>query len=241
MNSFYDVTSGGMDLSSLKNRLTSVYKRRLGELPKDEEKIIGSLPVALIYGRPECPAMKNEIIPALKYLNARSGNLFEIALMGYNHKGNCGTDTDTPEGWAEVLYDAEHFSNSVKDLETSTTWKYSGQTDFVFVMSSLHMEMWNNQFIAPEVKLDFSLSVSLCLETAISNKLIPSASWLLEEVTRAADPGLPHGVVDAVSQALVARSAKAGFVKWIAGLLKIDTDSLRNVGSGIAIDVRRKS
>lgn len=240
MVEFYGVVRGGgsMDMSGLGQRLLDVYKKRLGELPRDKEQILGNLPIVLIYGRPESPAMKSEIMPGLQYLHARSGELFEIALMGYEHRSQYLGDLEELENPAAALYEPQVFASAVRDLETKTTWSYSGQTDFIFVMSSLHMERKYNS-IMPEVKFDFSSSVSLCLEISIANKLIPSASWLLEEVTRATDPSERANPVSAVSSALAIRNAKAGFLKWIASLLKIDADALRNVGSSVAVDVRR--
>jgi hypothetical protein len=68
--------------------------------------------------------------------------------------------------------------------------------------------------------------------------MIPSAAYLFEQITRASASQLDKDAVGQVSIELAMRSAKGGFIKWIAAFLKIDSDALSNIGSSLAIDLR---
>jgi hypothetical protein len=157
------VRPGAMALTDVESRLIKVYDRLVGNFPTDREQRLASLPIVLIYGKPESPVMKSDILPGMDYYNHRSGELFEVFVMGYKQKDDFETDNPTTENWANVLYEPRGFSEAISDVERNTSWRYSGQTDLIFMISHLDMEMWNNSSMISNVKLDLSSSICLCL------------------------------------------------------------------------------
>jgi hypothetical protein len=236
---FYGVTATALGLFGIRNKLDTVFKKRLGSLPTHEGQRLASVPIAIIFARPDSPAFKADLFPSLEYYHHRSSKLIELFVIGYLPKSYSQGDDISANEWSDLLFDAEKFAESIGEIENETTWRYSGQTDIIVAMAHLNMRKYPNGALMAQSEIDFSQAVCLCVERAVADKLIPSGSAFLENVIRASRQSDVDDVVASLSRGLAIRGGKAGLIKWIAAWMKIDADALKNVCSSIAIDLRR--
>lgn len=231
MTGFYDVSRGCMSLDDVRRRLVRAFERALGSLKElPEGRGLATMATVLIYGPPDAPMMKSDILPRLNYYHHRSSNAVEIFTIAYNERG--GDNDPMP------LFDDEGFANAIAELERATKWKYSGQTDMLFLASTLDMVRRPTGSILPSVRFVFEEVVCLCLERVVADKAISSGAGLIEEIIRASSHRSKGEFVSEVATALAAQNAKKGLINWVAGLLKLDAVALQNVGTVLANDLR---
>jgi hypothetical protein len=233
MAEFFGVNHNCMDLDDVRRRLLRKYKKIFGDLSNlPDGPVAAKMAVALIYGQPTAPAMAKDLLPRLNYIHHRSADALEIFTIGYLERG--AEDDPMP------LFDDSAFVRAVEELERETDWRYSGETDLIFLASSLKITRDEHGDIMPEIALEFDHVVCLCLEKAIAQKTVSSGAGLIEDIVRASANGNKLHFVMELSGVLAARHAKTGFVKWLAGLVKIDADALRNYSSSMTADLRGK-
>lgn len=206
MTAFYGVSRGCMGLEDVRRRLGTQFSRTLGNLKElHEGHRLAMMPTVLIYGPPNSPAMKNDVLPRLDYYHHRSSSAVEIFTIGYNERGN--DDDPMP------LFDDESFASAIREIEEKTSWRYSGQTDLLFLASELDIVRTPTGFVLPSVRFLFSEVVCLCLEKAVTDKAISSSAGLIEEIVRASSQKSKGEFISEVATALARRNAKKGLIK----------------------------
>jgi hypothetical protein len=175
-------------------------------------------PLALLFGQPDSPAMK-QFMERVDYYDHRSGPFLDIFPVGYTkHK--------------KRRFDAKKFSRTIGEIEQQTKWKYSGGTDILFLCQKV-------DFKHPEFNLDFSSSVNLCIEECIDRKLILSGSELLERVISLGKDNKGSDLLSALASSIQINGLKVGFMGWLAKLFLVDVSTFYAIGMGAVTKLSR--
>ena len=171
--------------------------------------------LGLLFGRPESQILQREIIPSLNYFNERSAYAIDFFFGGYippkESEHNQYDDQQPVDGSAPTghgYFSATAFTRLRQDIESVSTWKYSGAVDLILLTSRMSTQS--------RLKLDFSKTLVLNLQKCRESKLIPSIDQFFELVFRFAEEYDGNDPISSFSAALekgVAVSAMAGGIK----------------------------
>ena len=228
---FFSAHGGGADYDFVVRRLAVIFREQ-GVIPSGDslvnQQAVPVRTVGLIFGRPACKVIKEELLQDREYQKLRTGRNVELFYMGF-------ADPDEeflPVGvFDENDFSQESFVSAVQDFESKTSWCYSGGTDLLLLSS----------WCSPKgnVYLDFSCALVLNLEDAIESKLVKSARSLLEEIIRQSSTSPAADVVMRVSDAVFLRSARKSLMTWAMSLLKLKPEDLENSYRSCVRDVSR--
>lgn len=182
-------------------------------------------PVALIFGSPDCKAMKEDILPRLQYFNWRSGEALDMFCIGYR----------VPKSleFSSGDFDPKAFQLALLEFEEKSVWNYSGQTDFLLLNAYMHEEGGKKH-----VDLDFHTVFAVTLEKAAQDKLVENARKFLEDVLRCArdtTADLPTMVSDKV----FLKSSGKLLMEWFLSLFKLSPDKVTNLYGSCVRDYSR--
>lgn len=139
--------------------------------------------VGLVFCQPHSKFAKEEILPALRYFNLRSGERVNFYFAGYR-QGNeappgdvmAVPPTDMP-GW---VFSARDFNGFREFLEKTTNWKYGGGSELVLANSHYDSEL-------DDVYLDFKSAICISFERLKHDGALPDVGILFEEIFRYAE------------------------------------------------------
>jgi hypothetical protein len=167
--------------------------------------------VGILFARPELPLAHEQLLGGIEYWHHRSGTHFDLFWAGYGRYWPSGEVRDArPVVLADPpwLYSASAFDKFRAELESKTTWQYSGECDLLLLKA-----VYDHR--KAEASFDFSDAVSIHLEQAIKDNAIVSMPRFFERLMRLAEhtDGLDPtwGVSDHLGGD-VARSALIGVV-----------------------------
>ncbi len=166
-----------IDYPELIDRLTSAFQYRYQEGTSGRFRFTG-----LIFARPQSHLAKSEIIPQIADWHCRSGEHIDFFFAGYTypHPPIEGYEPVPVLGQQDWLYNPQKFNTFRQDIESRTTWKYSGACDLLLT---------NTFFDTAENKaaIDFSSMVLCQLDKMLEDKAISSIETFFETVFRFAE------------------------------------------------------
>lgn len=224
---FFGVGRNCLSLFDAQLQLGNIFEKRRQNGKLGYDSPIFRIPVVLIFGHPDSEAIE-QFRKRMKYYHHRSADFVELFAIGYY-------DPDQDDPNLIPMLDEIEFSKSVEALEELTNWKYSGQTDVIF----LYYIRDETDSSSIRSEFDFSNAMSLTIEKAVETKLISSASDLLERIVRITRSESELDFVRALSADLTSGGMKFGFLSWLASVLKIDKAALRAVGMAAPSNLRR--
>ena len=124
-------------------------------------------PVAIIFGRPHCKVIKDDISPNLGEYHLRSSDFLEIFCVGF-----IGGD----EEFRPVdSFDAHAFLRATDSFEDRSKWRYSGETDLLLLNAYWHPQR-------KSAVLDFTTVVCVTLERALDRGVIQSVPAFIHDL-----------------------------------------------------------
>ena len=159
--------------------------------------------VGILFCLPNTRMGRDEILPTLDYFHHRSGSFVDFFLPGFgaDWSGELrkdATSVGTIEG-ANWLFNAKDFDQSRAELQASSKWKFSGETDLLLTIA--------RKTPGTTAALDFSTVISCNLEEMLRDQAITSARSLLERII---DFGETYDGEDPVFQLSDAMGIKQG-------------------------------
>ena len=138
--------------------------------------------VAIIFSRPDCALAKGEILPAIDYFNER-GNNTVFYFAGYDPETVKAAQASIQGPGNEPWYFApEAFNRFREDVESRTTWKYSGGSDMILTNARYAMVDGYMQG-----QIDFHTATVLRLDKLKEISIIPSVGELFEKIFQYAE------------------------------------------------------
>jgi hypothetical protein len=146
--------------------------KRIRSSPMPPDCAVGRFPVALFFVRGDRGGdgkkLAEQVVASFDYWDRDTGDSLDVVLAGWSKKDG------------ELAFDAGDFLKFRKCIETSSKWKYSGETDLLllnFEVDTANVEGW----------FDYSEAIALPLEEMLRNKQIGSIDGLLAELARSAE------------------------------------------------------
>ncbi len=176
----------------------------------DKARMLG-----LLFGRPESEILRREILPSLRYFNERSAYAIDFFFGGYispaesdhNHY-----DDQEPLGhpgpFGQGFFSAIAFNRFRKEVESVSTWRYSGAVDFILFTSQMSYQS--------RLSLNFRRTLILNLQQCREAQLIPPIDQFFEQIFRFAEEYDGDDPVSRFSDnqgVRIAESAVAGSIK----------------------------
>jgi hypothetical protein len=138
--------------------------------------------VGLMFVTPDTPLATTDVYPRMSKFHARSGKHIDFYFAGYRQGGQPKSTQfvriEGPKGsW---YYSQKDFDRLVSDMESKTTWKYSGDTDLLLM---------NGWLDGPRSKatLDFKTAIVCQLETMKRDEAFVSVGQFFEQIFRFAE------------------------------------------------------
>lgn len=171
--------------------------------------------VGILFCLPDTRMGRDEILPSLGYFHHRSGSFVDFFLPGFGadwagelRKGAAAVATIEGTNW---LFSAAEFNRSRAELQASSKWKFSGETDLLLMVA--------RKTPRTTATLDYSTVISCNLEEMLRDQAITSARSLLERIV---DFGETHDGEDPVfqlSDAMGIKQAKGFLQEVVLGVL----------------------
>ena len=139
--------------------------------------------IGLIFCQPNSRFAKDEIFPALDYFHCRSGEHVNFYFAGYckAYEARAGdVMVITPANGPGWVFNAKAFNNFRQHLEHTTTWRYSGGSDFV--LANARFDSNRN-----EAYLDFQSALSITFERLQHDGALANVGILFEKVFKHAE------------------------------------------------------
>jgi hypothetical protein len=186
-------------------------------------------PIALIFGSPDCKAMKEDVLPRLQYFNWRSGEALDMFCMGYRVPKSKDFSPKNPKNFDQKL-----FQLAVMEFEEKSRWHYSGQTDFLLLNAFMHEEAGKKR-----VDLDFHTMFALTLEKAAQDRLIENARKFLEDVMQHARDESSKNLPSEMSDKVFLKSSGELLMEWFLSLFKLTPQKVKNLYGSCVRDYSR--
>jgi hypothetical protein len=176
---------------------------------EDAVKLIG-----LLFARPASALAKEEILPHLSYLHQRSKDHVFFYCAGY-WKADLPPDSAIGRvalgnGW---MYADTLFDNFREEIESLTTWHYSGGVDLI--LTNAHHRAEPKKLVGghiSRVSIDFKSAIAISLDTLKKDASLPTIFSIFEEISRYAESGSGRdpawGFSDHVGGTLVSQAFK---------------------------------
>lgn len=148
--------------------------------------------VGLIFARPATALAKEDVLPNLSYLHQRSKDFVYFYCGGY-WKGDLPPDAETGRvplgnGW---MYSDAAFDNFREQIESLTTWHYSGGADLILTNARYEVPNpkweWLSSRETPYSYLDFTSVIAVNLEEVKRDASLPSVFTIFEGICRYAE------------------------------------------------------
>ena len=175
---YYEVISGigwikpGSLLHSRKVRPKPVFRF-------DKVKMVG-----LLFGQPEAPLVKSEIIPSIAYFHHRSGKNISFYCGGY---GSNWPDHHFPDQQQVAVIDQKTwfyspwcFNKFREEIKSQTKWTYSGEVDLILTNAKLDRS-------SKLVQLDFTSTIVCNLVRMKHDSAISTVGSFFEKIFRYAE------------------------------------------------------
>jgi len=166
-----------IDLEDIVSSLTERFKYRYEGDASSRARMVG-----IIFARPNSPLTKAEIIPQLNDWHFRSGDHIDFYFAGYAHPhpivpGYVEVSFPGRDPW---LYSSERFNSFRQDLESQTTWKYSGSAELLLLNAKYDSRTERGV-------LKYSSMICCQLDSMKSDQAIQSVERFFESVFRFAE------------------------------------------------------
>ena len=132
--------------------------------------------VGILIARPNIDIVKQEILSDINYFYHRSGKYIDFFLPGYGAywHGHYPDAVDICKvNGVDWSYSDKMFCEFINELESISSWRYSGETELIIINSS-------------NGTLDLTSTMSIWLEAAIKDEAIRSIRNFLETIIRIA-------------------------------------------------------
>lgn len=166
-----------IDLNDLIDSLTERFKRKYDGDPSAHTRMIG-----IAFARPNSPLSREEIIPQLNDWHYRSGDHIDFYFAGYTYPHPPVRDyIEVPIPGSEPwLYSSERFNAFRQEIQSATTWDYSGGCDLLLTNARFDARI-------ERAYLDFSSMISCQLNAMKDDQAIQSVEQFFESVFRFAE------------------------------------------------------
>ena len=197
--------------------------KRLSDLRKRVQ------PIAIIFGRPHDELVKDGIIPNLTEWHYRSRDFIDLFCVGFQ-----ADDSDLIESLkkefdvdlkSNLINSGEQFAKTLDSFEANTSWRYSGETDFLLLNAIFDMNY-------KKAILDFNNVLSITLERAIDKQIIDSVPQFIEQVLRFAKEYQGQDLPFAFSDLMGGRSFGFMLLNIFTGVLPEPFKSIVQNGKG---------
>lgn len=121
----------------------------------------------LVWANAKYPQSASSLLENLEYNNLRSGKYIDFFFPGYTEKS---VDVSTAFNWK---FNPSDFVISIERIEDMSKWKYSGNTEFLF------LEYCHG-------KIDFTHTISINIDQLLKDNIIASVPALVEDIIRIA-------------------------------------------------------
>lgn len=189
-------------LNNILERISSELPRTVTILKKKEKKVFGFMTslnmnqyvtdqtvriqetrdsklVGMLFAHPQTSLAKLEIINFLQHFHLRSGDAIDFFCVGYGAywppEHYVDQRTVVNIDGVEWLFSEQAFSNVIDDLEASTKWRFSGETELLLVSAK-------KEFNSEQVKLDFSTAIICNLEKMSKNNAFTSVRAFFKDL-----------------------------------------------------------
>jgi len=146
--------------------------KRIRSSPMPPECKVARFPVALFFVRGDRGGdgkkLAEQVVASFDYWDKDTGDSLDVVLAGWSKKDG------------ELAFDVSDFLKFRKCIETSSRWKYSGETDLLLLNFEVDTE-------AVEGWFDYSEAIVLPLEEMLRAKQIGSIDGLLAELARSSE------------------------------------------------------
>lgn len=124
----------------------------------------------LVWANKNFPQAAKEILDNAEYIHLRSNDYIDFFFPGYLPKINIseGEEWNIFHSWE---FNTEDFVRAIEYVENVSRWRYSGNSEFLFLEYSAG-------------KIVFENSISLNIDYLLKNKMIDSLSSLMENIIR---------------------------------------------------------
>lgn len=126
-----------------------------------------------VWANKDFPQSSKEILDNSEYLHLRSNGYIDFFFPGYLIKEDIDTSKDEWKISHSWEFDTEEFVRAIKYIEGISRWRYSGDTEFLFLEYS-------------SGRIRFQNSISLNTDYLLKDNVIPSLPSLIEDIIRTA-------------------------------------------------------
>ena len=171
-------------LNNILERISSELPRTVTVLKKEEKQVFGLMTslsmnqpvtyqtvriqetrdtklVGILFAHPQTSLAQSEIIKFLQHFHLRSGDAIDFFCVGYGAywppEHYADQSTVVKIDGVDWLFSEQAFSNVIDELEASTKWNFSGETELLLVTAKKESN-------SEQVKLDFSTAIICNLE-----------------------------------------------------------------------------
>jgi hypothetical protein len=119
--------------------------------------------IGLIFGRPALPLFREQLLPNFGYWHHRTSTYTDFFTMGF---------ADSVKSFSD-----REFVKAVTQVETSTSWRYSGGTDLIVANACFDRKLKTLAF-------DWTCAIVIPLEEALATGAIRNVTSLFEKTCR---------------------------------------------------------
>jgi len=156
-------------------QLLAHLKEKFSDNPKRHVRLLG-----LVFCRPDNKLAREEILPSLAYYHNRSGKNIDFYFPGFDSNApRESSDVVVHSGIpskSEWVFNLKSFGDFQEQIESETSWRYSGGSDFMLV--NCHYDDKG------EPHLDFDGAVILTLEELRRQNRLPDVGIFFEKIFR---------------------------------------------------------
>jgi hypothetical protein len=166
-----------IDLKDLIDSRTERFKYKYEQDPSAHTRMVG-----IAFARPNSPLSREEVIPQLNDWHYRSGDHIDFYFAGYTypHPPGPGYIEVPMPGSKPWLYSAVRFNDFRREIESITTWRYSGSCELLLTNARFDKK-------SERAYLDFSSMICCQLDAMKNDQAIQSVERFFESVFRFAE------------------------------------------------------
>lgn len=116
----------------------------------------------LVWANKHYPQSATALLENIEYNHLRSGQYIDFFFPGYENQFNSSFD------WT---FNSSDFIKSIEKVENMSKWRYSGNTEFLFLEYT-------------HGKISFEHTISLNIDQLLQDNIIPSVPVLMEDIIR---------------------------------------------------------
>jgi hypothetical protein len=181
---------------------------------KDERRAIG-----ILLGNPSCKFVKENILHKMGYYNERSHNNIDFYFPGYGAYWPLNGYPDAieicMEGFTKWLFSNKEYSNFIKELESKSKWKYTGEAEVLIIDYK-------------DGELDFSQVLVFWLDKMVQDNIIYSPSNFFEKIFEIFEENKKNKSTMEFSKSLKLNNNKETFLEFITQSISQHVQSIIN-------------